>query len=407
MILSQSNSQTFKKYFFSYLFLASATIFLPFRQTLFSLIFILAAVEFYISKNKFDLYFYYFSLITTISLLLQTFYFDRFNLSSTIRLYMNIFLPYFLLKTIGKDYIKYFIKIVYIISIISFVFYFPSLFSDTIHNYIGKIAPALGTDTYLDNQNFIIFTWEGKSEGFLRNSGNFTEPGYFASILILAMSFNLLHQKKILNKENIVLTIAIITTFSTSGYIALFYVFTLKILFTYKNKYKYLLIPLMLYIAYESYVRLDFLQNKVTNQFQTQVEEGVERGRFGSTILDFKDLKKYPLIGRGQTKATRFDEVEFWEGDQAPRPILNGVTDTLLKYGIIGFIFYLILLVNSLKHYSKIHHINKKGVFIILGSVFIVTFAQPILLTPIFLSLVYFKDIKYNNDENFNFNTKL
>jgi len=298
------------------------------------------------------------------------------------------------MRIIGKDYIKYFIKIVYIISVISLIFYIPSVFSDSIHSAIGKIAPALGTDSYLSDQNFIIYTWEEKNDGFLRNSGNFTEPGYFAAILCLALSFNILHQPKLLNKENFIFIIALISTFSTTGYITLFYILTFKIIFESKYKFRFLVIPFMLYLSYLSYVNLDFLQNKVTYQYQTQVIDGVEAGRFGSTLLDIQDIKKYPLVGRGQTKATRFDEVEFWEGDEAPRPILNGITDTILKYGIPGFFIFIILLFKSLKHYLIVHKLPKSGIYLILGSLFLITFSQPILLTPIFLSLVYYKDIK-------------
>ncbi len=164
----------------------------------------------------------------------------------------------------------------------------------------------------------------------------------------------------------------------------------------------------MLFILYQTYIRLDFLQNKVTTQYQTQVKEGVEAGRFGSTILDIQDIKKYPLIGRGQTKATRFDEVDFWEGDEAPRPILNGITDTILKYGILGFLLFVFFLIRSVRHYLKIHNVDKGGLYIIIGSLLLVTFSQPIMLTPIFLSLVYYKDIKVkNNVKNFSYNTKL
>jgi len=150
----------------------------------------------------------------------------------------------------------------------------------------------------------------------------------------------------------------------------------------------------MLFASFQAYERLDFLQNKVTNQFQTQVEEGVEAGRFGSALLDLKEIAKYPIIGRGLTKATRFDEVEFWVGDEAPRSILNSITDTILKFGIIGFIIYLFFLITSLKRYFLFFRFPQNSIYIILGSVFISAFSQPILLTPIFLSLIYFKDFK-------------
>lgn len=388
-----NKANLFKNYFFAYLYIAPITIFLPYRQALFTLIFFVSVYEFFRLKNKFNNYFYYLFILTSLSFLLQTFYFERFNLSSTLRLLMNLMFPYFLLKIIGKDFIKYFIKLVYVICIISFIFYFPSLISDSIHSAIGKIAPTLGTDAYLYNQNFIIYTWEQKSDFYLRNSGNFTEPGYFAAILCFGLAFNIIHNEKFINKENIVFIIALITTFSTAGYLGLFYILTVKFIFVKKSVYKYLIIPIVVLLSYQTYIRLDFLQSKITNHYQTQVEEGVEAGRFGSALMDLKEINKYPIIGRGQTKATRFDEVEFWEGDEAPRPILNGITDTILKYGVIFSLIFFFLFFRSIKHYLKVHFIESKNIYIIIGAIFIVTFSQPILLTPIFLSLFYFKDI--------------
>jgi len=389
----QNLKLTFKKFFFSYLFLVSATVFLPSRQALFSIIFFIAAIEFFHLKNKFGKVFIQFILFVTTLFILQTVFFERFSFSSSVRLYMNILLPYFLIRILGINYIKYYIKIIYVIAIISFLFYFPSLISSQFHEMIGRIAPYLGTDVYLDNQNFLIFTWEEKTDFILRNSGNFTEPGYFACMLNLALAFNIIHENKLLSKKNVIFIIAIITTFSTAGYIALFFIITLQYLFVIQKGYKYLLIPLMLFLSYQAFIRLDFLQNKVTNQFQSQVEEGAQVGRFGSAMMDIKEIVKYPIIGRGLTKATRFDEVEFWEGDNAPRPILNSITDTLLKFGILGFLFYLALLIGSLRKYLKLFKLTPQSIFIVLGTIFISAFSQPILLTPIFLSLIYFKDL--------------
>jgi len=230
-------------------------------------------------------------------------------------------------------------------------------------------------------------------------------------MLNLALVYNVLHERKFVSKKNIVFIIAIITTFSTSGYIALFFIATSYFLLISKRKIKYALIPAMLFLSYQAYTQLYFLQDKVTSQFESQVENNSPTGRFGSAMLDIQDILKYPLSGRGLTKATRFDEVDYWFGDTAPRPILNSVTDTIVKYGIIGFAIYLYFLISSIKLYLKIHEIRPKATYMILGTLFIIAFSQPIILTPVFLSLIYFKDLvtkyKHNyfeNAETFNYN---
>lgn len=385
-------------YFLAYLFIAPVTIFLPNRQLLFSIIFIFSFLIFIYYKKKIEETFFIFLILNFVLLILQTYYFERFSFSSTSRLFMNILLPYFLMKSIGKNYINYFIKVIYFLTIVSFIFYFPSLISDSIHSQIGKIAPSLGTDSYLANQNFIIYTWEDKYNNLLRNSGNFTEPGYFASILSIALSFNLLREKSLFSKTNLVFIVGLLTTLSTAGYISLFFILTIHTIFIIKSAYKYFIIPVALFASFVTYQKLDFLQNKVSEQYATQVEEGVEAGRFGSALLDIKDIKKYPFIGRGLTKSTRFDEVDYWVGDEAPRPILNSITDTILKFGIIGSLIYFFLLVRSMNFYLNHNKFDKRGILLVLGTILIVSFSQPILLTPIFLSLMYYYDFKFENN---------
>lgn len=394
------------KVFFSYLFLIPSTVFLPNRQALFSIVFLISAIKFYNLKKSFGKVFLQYFILIIVLFIYQTIYFERFSYSSTIRLFMNILLPYFLLKIVGQDYIKYYIQIIFYIAIISFIFYFPSLISNSFHSLIGKIAPLLGTDAYLKDQNFIIYTWEAKNGIFLRNSGNFTEPGSFACWLNLALVYNILHEKQPFSKKNIVFIIAIFTTLSTSGYIALFFIYTAYFLLLSKKKSKYLLIPFMIYLSFQAYTKLYFLQEKISVQIESQVENASLGGRFGSALLDLKDLKKYPLSGRGLTKATRFDDVDYWVGDEAPRAVINSITDTMLKHGIIGFSIYLYFLITSINFYLNFHRIDPKGIYIILGSLFIISFSQQILLTPLFLSLIFFKDLIPTYKRNYFSNAK-
>ena len=55
---------------------------------------------------------------------------------------------------------------------------------------------------------------------FIRNNGPFYEPGLFASYLNIALVFNLCKNRTLLDKDNISLILAILSTCSSAGYVS-------------------------------------------------------------------------------------------------------------------------------------------------------------------------------------------
>jgi len=368
----------------------------PIKRELYYFSFILA-LFFFIKKGiKINITFTKVLILISLILILQTLYFGKMSFVAIAGLYMSLTLPYFAVRIFEKDYIKIFINIVTAICVVSLIFYLPSLFFPSFHNIIGTIAPSLHSDVGLMDQNFLIYTWEEfSSNGLLRNSGNFTEAGVFACYLNLALVFNLVSDNKIINKKNIILFICIITTFSTAGYIALYFIGTFYYISVEKSAVKYLLIPIVIVFALYTYKSLDFMQTKIQGQYDTQVNDKVQKGRFGSTMADLDDFIKYPILGRGIIKSTRFDNIDTWEGDNAPRPILNSYSDLLVKMGIIGFSLYFYWLYNSINYFSKKMNFKKNAVYLVIGTLIIVLSAQSALTSVFFWSLLYLKDIEF------------
>ena len=82
------------------------------------------------------------------------------------------------MKLIGIKYIERAINIIYVITIISFLLFFPTLLIPSFYDSLAYFANNLKIDNALGGQNIIIYTVKGIT-AWNRNSGNFPEPGSF------------------------------------------------------------------------------------------------------------------------------------------------------------------------------------------------------------------------------------
>lgn len=382
------------------------------RQIVYVLLFIIIAYMAHSRRSSYPISFKLYLLLVVELIIFQSITFFRFSLTNFYGVLINILYAFFLISLLHKNTYKYYTSIVLIITIISFIFYFPSLISTTIHSLIGKIPHYLKTDYLLKDQNFIIYTWERYSTlGLLRNSGNYTEPGSFSAYLNLALIFNIIHKKQILNKINILLIIAIITTFSTAGYISLFIIIMGFTISQKKVTYQIIAAPIIIFVSIYSFQHLPFLQEKINKQLYAVEYKGLNTGRFGSAVNDLKDFKKYPLRGRGLLKVTRFDEIRGWNGDQSPRSLSNGLTNQVVRYGVLGFIIYILLMFRSLRMYLREFDINQYYVFYIIAAIFAAAFSQSVLENAPFLGLLFIGDFvsrkKKANNENIYYHSQL
>ncbi|WP_140157784.1 hypothetical protein [Arenibacter amylolyticus] len=141
------------------------------------------------------------------------------NLSLNIKFLLVISFSYmFCLFVSFNDFIKFYLKTLKVISIISLIGY-------SILNYTSLTIP-LGTFKNINDVEYyngiVFFAIKSFSEygndGFERNIGAFWEPGLFATTLLIAIVFELWKNK--INKVNIIIfLIALYTTKSTFGYI--------------------------------------------------------------------------------------------------------------------------------------------------------------------------------------------
>ncbi|MBQ8543007.1 MAG: hypothetical protein IJ436_05985 [Bacteroidaceae bacterium] len=183
--------------------------------------------------------------------------------------------------------------------------------------------------------------------GIIRNSGCAWEPGLYSVMLCIAILFNIFQNKKnIFNKRLIVLLIALITTFSTTGYVMAIVIFAGYYLSGRKIGTVKRIIYLSIIVVGSIYIyNLPFISEKInddanTESFSTEEasyvyyeEKGKNytTGRFEGIVLDYMNFKDKPIMGYGLTR-----EASYIYNKISPVIITsNGIAKPFAMFGII------------------------------------------------------------------------
>jgi len=217
---------------FSLVFILIAVTGIPFFYASSDLIllFAITCLILYVFKRMpFDFEFILILLIFITVEIVQGFVFGNFSLRGPIGTSIRLLLAYLIVKMTGYQFIEKYIKIIYVIALISFVFYGLSFIPGFADYFVTYISPLFRNPLVEDKNRFyeispniIIYTFEKSLFLSSRNSGAFWEPGGFAIFLNLALLFNLVKTRKLFNLYNIAFIIGIATTLSTGGFIAMF-----------------------------------------------------------------------------------------------------------------------------------------------------------------------------------------
>ena len=115
-------------------------------------------------------------------------------------------------------------------------------------------------------------------------------------------------------------------------------------------------------------------------------------GRFGVFWKNLQEFGRHPITGRGFLKQTRYPEdmKPIEEDGERPWQNLNSWTDLLVRFGGIGFLVFAAWYVKSISAFLKNNGAPPASVIMVMGTLLIMLSSQPILVTPAFLSLLYF-----------------
>lgn len=178
---------------------------------------------------------------------------------------------------------------------------------------------------------------------YWRNSGMFWEPGAFSGYLLLALVFIVLKNRSFqtgaYKKDVFWITIGILSSMSTTGYI-IFGIIILLFSFQNKKRERIFVIPATLIIIIGTYSNLDFLQNKIGTQYKyasNMTVDDISNTRMGSLVMDLQYIKSHPLIGNGLDIKTRFRfhpwiKEDFGHG--------NGMSNFIAYWGVPFFLLW-------------------------------------------------------------------
>ena len=233
----------------------------------------------------------------------------------------------------------------------------------------------------------LLYTFMIHSNEYYRNAGVFWEPGAYAGYLCIALLFLFSIKNSITRSyflySFVLLSASLLTTFSTTGYIAYLIVFILYVKsINQKSIMYFILISVTLITSYYLYGSLSFLQGKIDVQIENTLYENHswQINRFGSFLYDFEYIKIKPLFGWGHN----FENIGY-EIAEFKEKMGNGFSGYILKNGIIGFLIIMVSIYNNMKQ-LKIEYFSFAFVLVFC----ILLQGEVFLEYPFFLALAFF-----------------
>jgi len=367
----------------------------------------LLTVFIFFKRNlKIDRFFVIFTAVYFSIYLIHILKFDYVDFRE-LREFIKIVYAYAFVKLVHDKFFHIYVNLIYALALISLPLYvFQLIDYNAMKSIIGIVEHNISFLDYRDDWYENIFIFTVNDNAIYRNSGFAWEPKGFGTFLTLAFFIQLfLNGFKFFDKKNIVYLIAIGTTLSTATYgilllgIIPFYLYNKGASF--KVVSSLLIVPVILI----AFTQLDFMSDKIVNEYETRDKyvgfvtdktyEGESRslGRFGSFIVDYRDFIKEPLIGYGLYS----EERTMYSIGGVKLVRVNGFSDFLAKFGLVGMFFLIIYYFHSFKKIS--FQFNFKGYFIIPISILMTSLGSAILLNPLYLGFIFYGFIKTREDE--------
>jgi hypothetical protein len=203
-------------------------------------------------------------------------------------------------------------------------------------------------------KTFFFYTSFQGLEGYMsvRNSGMFWEPGALSGYLNLALIFVALKNGKFqlgdYKMEVLWITIGIITSMSTTGFLVFLIILNIYIFQNYGIA-NIIVIPVTLLLIYFSFSKLDFLQEKIELQYQESQEltkSDISNTRFGAWKMDMQYIQSQPFTGNGLDIKTRYRFHPWITTDIGHG---NGMSNFIVYWGIPFFLLWLFCVYKSAK----------------------------------------------------------
>lgn len=350
-------------------------------------------VVFFLRRNKLDNKLLITVLLIIIVIALQGLLWDINLLSTVTFVFFAVITPYMIMKIVGIGYLKIASDIIFLISVISLILFGAQLVIPGFTDLLFKIESLYSNYYDFPRKNcvFIYNIAYNISElipgiTILRNSGMFHEPGAFAVFIELAVVINLFLYKKLFTKVNSVLIIALITTFSTAGYLVMIIIIGYYYIIFMRNKIA-VIFAVLVFIPIIYYVMtMPFMASKVSYQVGDQTTENLDAPTSGRILGARKALvvlNRYPFTGRGLTVASR--ETDLTSDEKAG----YGFMKFFSEIGLIFSILFLIFFIRGLKAVSLYYGGSANYWYLLAFTLSINLFSQKFIADMFFIMIFY------------------
>ena len=324
------------------------------------------------------------------------------------------FTAYTFVKALKSDLFKIYEYLLFYLAIISLFFWSIQLLlgGDTLYYLFNRI-PGIDEFSYVSGSGFnaIIYSLQPTYTTFInnftvpRNCGFAWEPGSFAVYICLAIFINLFASPGGNKRLRFwLLTFALLSTESTTGYI-IYVVIILFYLLNRNLKLILLILPFLL-VALIYLSSLSFMSNKIVelidetkgiNQLVVDTygrETSATPQRFTSFLIAFKDFTNNPILGLGAHK-----EASWTYKLGSNISTISGIGNLLAQFGIVGFLFFIILSVKSSFFFAKYFNYNGKYLFLIV--IILISISYGVILVPMVMSfwMYQFFDSDYDSQQ--------
>lgn len=302
------------------------------------------------------------------------------SLPGSVFFLLKVFAGGLVISHFGRRFNGHLFQAVFYICAVSLVFY-PVLL------YVGPDAfPTLfGEDLAGPNhKSIVVFTVVTNLEWW-RNAGMMWEPGAFQAIInlsILLMPAELLTTRRY-RVRLIIVVAALLTTFSTTGYITFFLLAAFKLgRFKIPPALKWSAIVLVVAVGTVTFTQADFLGEKIAGQIESSAEnDDFAPDRFGALLFDFYYIEKHPVFGNGLIETTRYADHPYLWGVALGHG--NGMSNFAASFGLFGLLGYFFAIVRSRMH--PVLGVRVFAAFIVA----LLVFGEPLLNYPLFLGLPF------------------
>ena len=352
-------------------------------------------------RRSISLFFIAYIAFFAIWIIYQSWAWNTLNINTIIGFFCRIFVGFGVMLLLGRRFFPVFVDVVYVLACISLPFYVIGLLFPSVLAVLQGILQSAPDLFIIDNgkysgwlrANFLVYTFS--MERLSQNHGFMWEPTAFAAVLLLAIMIHLTIYDMKPDKKVWWMGVAFLTTLSTTGVIACAVVVLYWMLHAHLRTRVFIfmiLLPLVLFVG-----SLDFVSGKIIREFNrgsdiSQVNTELTtmgNSRLSSFIWDMKDFFEKPILGIGIYEETRY------LGFQKLKSV-NGVSDTLVRFGIIGTLVIALCYLFSFRKLTSEHQTSGSWLFLLLLLLF--SWSERLTQLTLFLSFQFYAIITWQNE---------